>query len=149
MKKLLVTLAVLMLLPVTFSYAQSHVGFAGVRHDDGTLFSIGVGSKLTDNIMILNYSDVGYYGSLAAEVAIFKKFGKFYGGLIAGPDIDWTTGDTPNMTSYLVGASGGILCYELSDKYGLGVFGKYKFTFEGDNLYQNGTVFGGGVNVWF
>ena len=157
---ILVAVAFMLLLPINPASAQdaSSVGFAGFRYDDGPLLSIGVANRLSGDIWLFNYTDLGHYGSLSTEISYFLTSAwndtpnAMGFGLIAGPDVDWlnTNPDDEIPTiSYLVGAGGFIGYFNFTDEVGIWGYGKYKFTFENDNLYQDGMAFGVGLHKYF
>ena len=154
MKKLLLIVALLIILPGSLTVAQSMTGsgsvmFTGVRYDDGIVATMGYGHRITGNTWTFQYMDVGggleQRGSWSSEIGAFYTFknsGLSIGG-IAGPGVDWVNferGDDENPVAYLIGSVGGILSYRLSD-WGLAIWGKYRFNPE-KNEYVDGETFG-------
>jgi|GEM_PF-4334729 len=137
---------------------KTTVVYAGVRSSDGKiLFSVGAGKNLAGGLYLLPYADVGYAGSLNAELAYFIPMTKFvpidflkelHIGVLAGPNVDWRSPDTDwgDPITYIVGAAGGVAAIDFGG-YGLWGYYKYKFSTD-DNFYQDGTHFGGGAVFW-
>ena len=157
MKGLLLTCAVLLLIPITWGNAvaqESPVAqnllFVGGMYDDGGEYTmaVGVGAPIAGRLWSFNYTNVGEYGSLSTEVAFMLNKGGtgFYVGPIAGPGIDWTSENELPAVAYVVGAGGFVLGYDLNANVGAWGYGKYKFSMDGDDvLYQDGYSVGFGV----
>lgn len=122
------------------------IGFAGIRYDDGVVASYGVGTHLTGNLGLFSYLDYGRYGAINTELSYMFKtpVSGLYLGLIAGPNVSWTDPQGDPVT-YLVGASGFVAAYDLTTKIGAWGYGKYKFAFDNNSYFQNGSNFGAGL----
>lgn len=165
MKKYIVLAAVALLCGSAFAQeptAQANnVGFAAFRsYEQGKYaLSYGVATKISGNVGIVNYVDIGKYGKINADLAAFFNIGTspVWFGLLAGPGVDFTTIDpTGSPVSYLTGSSGLLVGYNgfLKGISGLEKFGvfagvKYAFAFDGDAAFQNGYNWGLGVTYPF
>jgi len=147
MKTFLVGILIFMMCGLSFAQdTTDEVFFGGVRYDDGPLLSMGIGTRLFNNLWSFNYVDVGMYQSANSEFAYLIGFGKFGFGPIAGPNADWQgtqSGETP-MT-YLVGAGGALVTYDASETWGAWGYYKYKFALQDETMYKDGNVFGLGL----
>lgn len=88
-------------------------------------------------------TEIGYPITISKSTSGFTLTGI----LLAGPNADWVGATdsidlATNYTTYLVGAGGALINAEWANGVGLSLGGKYKFRFDGDVLYQDGTVFG-------
>jgi len=157
MKRLILLLAVLLLIPVNVTFAQdteatTNLAFGGVRYDDGVHLSVGYGKQLAGQLWTLQYTNLGFdYGSWNSEFAyFFRPNDKLYVGPLAGADADWINAaeDEPIIT-YVVGAAGAVLAYDFNDVVGCWGYFKYKFSLENDNQYIDGYATGIGLHLWF
>ena len=110
----------------------------------------GYGFRVTTlgpiGIWSLNSVDIGakQLSSINTDVvAMFKITGdsaktRLFGGLVAGPNTDFVSATGDNFLTYLNGAVGGILQVQFPNYLGLAVAGKYKFSTDGDNLFEDG-----------
>ena len=115
---------------------DANIGWAGVRVDDGARFSLGYGKDL----------GVGFKGG---HFWVLTAFDKLHFGPVAGPNVDWVDAPPADGLAYLSGAGGGLVCYDLWADGGLWGYGKFKYTFEADNLYRDGWATGGGLYIRF
>jgi len=152
MKKLLLLLLALTVIPVSVSWSQDGgtTLFTGFRYDDGLLLSVGSAQELGLGLYVFEYCDVGVYGSLSTELAYLCKVPSVSGlklGVLAGPNSDWIgeQGDDQSPINYIVGSGGVIGAYSFTDKFGAWAFYKYKFALDNNDFYQNGYIFGAGV----
>ena len=151
MKKLLTIFLV-----VAFAFSAQaqeppkQIFFGGVNYDETVVVSAGVAIKLAGGLYEFTYANIGDYGSLSAELGYMFDFGKLFVAPLAGPNAEWVeTSEQQPIISYIVGASGLVAGYNLSDKIGLWGYGKYKFKFVDETLFPEGYVFGAGVFVKF
>lgn len=148
MKKLFLTLCALVLL-TSSAFAQSdNLAFVAGRFDDGFKVSAGVGTKL-GSIVNYSYVNVGTYASVSTEFGIVGRYGKFTGGLLAGPSLDFGSGESESLLTYITGASGFIVGYDVTETVGIGGYGKYKFDVDGAQTYVDGWEAGGGLYLRF
>ena len=141
MKRLILALTLLGAMTATSQAQDNHV-FAGVRYDDGATISVGLDIQLFNSIHELTYTNVGTYGSIATEFAVITPLGGgLYGGVLAGPNVDFGNGETESTLTYLTGASGALLGYE-QGKVGAVAYAKYKFAVVETITYQDGYEFG-------
>lgn len=154
MRRILLTFLV-MILSASFCMADDSTEvkllFGGVRHDDvGLHVSTGVGCCLTGGLWTLNYVDAGGQSSFSTELAyLCRPFGalpKLTLGMVAGPNTVWQPGDHP--IAYLVGATGGIVAYDMNNKYGLWSYAKYRFEVENKGFLED-WLFGVGLYYRF
>ena len=135
---------------------DANIGWAGVRVDDGARFSLGYGKDLGvgfkgGHFWVLTGTNVGAESSWdIAEISLlFTAFDKLHFGPVAGPNVDWVDAPPADGLAYLSGAGGGLVCYDLWADGGLWGYGKFKYTFEADNLYRDGWATGGGLYIRF
>jgi len=134
---------------------EANLGWAGIRADDGVRFSLGYAHDLGvgfkgGHVWLMTGTNVGSESSWdIAEVALLFSSGDFYFGPVAGPNVDWVDAPPADALAYLSGAGGGLLGVDVWDTYGLWAYGKFKYTFEADNLYRDGWAVGGGLYVRF
>lgn len=152
MKKVLFGLVIFVVGLTMVSVAEAQtaptgaIGFAGIRYDDGVVASYGVGTHLAGNLGLFSYLDYGKYGAINTELSYMFEtpVSGLYLGLIAGPNVSWTD-PTGDPVTYLVGASGFVAAYDLTTKIGAWSYGKYKFAFDNNVAFQNGSNFGAGL----
>ena len=155
MKTLLTMLMILLLVPVTATFAQEepvaeNLLFVGGVLDEGNEYTLalGVGAPVAGRLWSFSYTNVGEYGSLSTELAFMlnKSGSGFYIGPIAGPGVDWTSENDLPAVAYIVGAGGLVLGYDINPNVGIWGYGKYKFHLDGDDvLYQDGGSIGAGI----
>lgn len=153
--KLLTTLLVLILIPVSISWGGENVFFFGGRYDDGFMLSYGTAIDIGPNLWALEYANWGApYGEVSSEVAyIMPIVGHFSFGVLCGPNCDWHNTDCDPVT-YVTGAGGMLATYDFGARgafrnVGCWGYGKYKFDFKTDTDYLDGWAVGGGVYVWW
>lgn len=132
-------------------YTSGVLPIMAFRYDDGGLFSIGIAKYVGDGLWTIPFVDVGHYGTLGGEVAkIWELSPAFSAGLLAGPAVDWIeTGPSTDPLVYLTGAGGALATWRFSGEWYAVGWMKYKFSFEQENLYQNGWQAGIGLGYWF
>ena len=129
---------------------EANLFWGGAQYDDGVNVGFGFGRDIGEglwggNIWTFGNASVGAESSLNGEVALlFTVKDKFYIGPVAGPNVDWVNDPPTSGLAYLSGAGGGLLGYDISEKTGLWLVGKFKYTFEADNMYRDGWVVGAG-----
>ena len=145
MKRLLLTLFVLTVLPVSATYAQdsTSIGFAGVRVVDSTqMVSFGISQKIANGpLRLLIYTDVGQYGSVSTELSAWKNIGSLQVGLLAGPGANFDGTDV----AYLSGTAGIVVATKQIKGLGLGLWGAMKYEFT-DGV-QSGYQWGAGLHT--
>ncbi len=133
--------------------SEATLAFAGARSNDGVFaVSFGFGKPISGSLYLFQYVDAGYTGTWSSEIAyVFKPLDKLYVGPIAGPNVDWgsTADKGASPLTYLTGAAGALVGYELLSWGGAWGYGKYKFALEEAATYRDGYAFGGGLFVWF
>ena len=149
MKKILITLAIIILLPLKFSFGADKAGFVMLRSDDGLKLSAGVSTKI---LGLTNYSyvNLGKYSSISSEMGVSMKKGKLTLGLLAGPNVDFNNMGAEEfdvLLTYLTGAAGVTVGYDLSTDWGLVGYAKHKFELQETATYQNGYEAGLGFFV--
>lgn len=148
-------LLLILLLPILMFASNSQagniadVGFFGIRYDfdaPATIFHAGIGKEIGINLWSFSLLDIGggEPDDVSTEVAYIRGIGDFGVGILGGAAADWETEEDVKNT-YLVGLAGFIVTYSFSDTAGLWGYTKYKFSFQGDDVYPDGTVFGGGI----
>lgn len=163
MRKLLLILAVLILLPFKVSWGQDDTRSGtsmlfGVRGDkDGATVTSGGIWGLGGNFYALGYGDVGTgQNSASVEGAyIIEIGGNFKFGLLLGPNSDWEKAATEEVPiNYVVVGSGALLSYSLTP--GLQVWAAYKRKINPDFLpgveesqYEAMNIFGLGLAIGF
>lgn len=149
MKKLLLILLVCVLsVSVQAQEKSKTVVFGGINYDETVVLSAGVAIPLMGDLYEFTYTNIGEYGSLSAEIGYMFDFGSFYLAPLAGPTIDWMEPEEEMpMLAYIVGSSGLVFCKDFSDTFGLWGYGKYKFKFVDETMYQEGYVFGVGLFI--
>lgn len=126
--------------------------FCGLRIVDGEFIgSYGIGTPVGSNFYILQTINVGDpYGQYSTDVAyFFSPIDKLSLGILAGPNVSWldnAEGNTP--LTYLTGAAGGIMAYDVNEKMGLFGHGYYAFRLEESAFPENWDV-GGGLYIRF
>lgn len=139
-KLLIAVLLTLCILPIGISAHESggnHL-FAGLRFDDGVKISVGVDKIVSGNIHALAYTNVGDYSSVSTELAaIFSFSGGFYGGVLAGPNVDFGNVATESPLTYITGASGFLIGVDAS-RWGAVGYTKYKFKVDDASTYIDG-----------
>lgn len=167
MKKFLIILGLvgMLMVPVVASAQDStqttqsdFFALAGAQYDSdfGTGVRAGVASRLGGPLVGILLGEFGQStSSIGVDLGMmFPVPGterKMYVGLLAGPYADWLTvpADSTEIVTqevilnYIVGAAGGFLHYDLSDRVGLAGGGKYKFALEDGTAYPDGWTFGG------
>jgi len=140
---------------------SNNVGFAAFRSYEQGKYAVsyGISTKISGNIGVINYVDIGKYGRINADLAAFFNVGTspVWFGLVAGPGVDYASIDpTGSPVAYLTGSSGLIVGYNgflkgLAGFEKMGLFAgvKYAFALEGDNLFQNGYNWGVGITYPF
>ena len=154
MKKLILFIVILTLLPLHFSVAQntdaSDVFMAGMRYDDKPYFSTGYAHHFGGVLWGFAYGDFGEKsGNVNTEVAalfnlggLWDKLNNLYVGPVAGPNADWVNQGEPDLINYLNGAAGIAASYAFTERFGLCGMAKYKFAIVDDNLYPDGWMVG-------
>ena len=137
MKRVLLSIAVILLLFGTA--AAERVGYAGVLLDgDETRMTLGSGISLGGNFWSLTAADVGEYGTIRSELVFFvANTSKLHFGLFAGPNVDFV--EPENQTdalTYVTGASGFLLSYDVSETAGAAIVAKYKFELQDTGAYD-------------
>lgn len=166
MKLIKYVFILIMVLSVT-AFGQevtNNIGFAGGRYDsdDGVIFNLGYGKRISGPLFTAGYLDIGLNKNIGAEAFVTTSlsfindnpiFSNIGIGLLAGPGVDWTgeTSDNEeiNFTTYIMGAAGGMVYYNITPQFGIFGFGKYKFDFEGENNYVDGWIAGGNLFIRF
>lgn len=164
MKKLSLVLTFLLVFSLTsFAQEKSNIGFGGGRYDsdEGFIVNVGYGRQISGPLWTLGYFDLGLDRDIGAEVGVFtslkfiqdtKLFRNLGIGLLAGPGVDWIgdgNGEEVDFTSYFRGAGGGIFYYNITQIFGISVFGKYKFSFDNQNQYVSGWIAGANAFLRF
>ncbi len=145
--------------------SYNNIGFLGGRYesDQKVIVNVGYGINISGSIWGFSYLDIGLDKDLGAEVGVFTTlkfidsesliFSNIGIGLLAGPGFDWIANYNEdgniNFTDYIRGAGGAILYYDITSRFGLSSFAKYKFSFEGDNQYVDGWIVGANGYVRF
>jgi hypothetical protein len=154
MKKLLLFIILLTLLPIQFTVAQDagtdNVLMVGARYDDKPYFTFGYARSLGGAFWGFAYGDFGEKsGNMNTEVAALFNLGGLWGtlknlyvGPVAGPNADWVNQGEPDLINYINGAAGIAASYAFTDKFGLCGMAKYKFAVVDDNLYPDGWMVG-------
>ncbi len=150
MKKLLLTMALLILgtfvLNMGTVQAQT-IQFTGVTYEGGVGPISGAGfntkvSILGGDLWSFTYSRVGLGGqsSLGTEAVWIYDYedGGIYGGVLVGASTEFVDDIT-----YIAQASGVMVGYDLSKKFGLAGYGRFRMQIEQKTLYENN--FSGGV----
>ncbi len=137
MKKLFLILSALVLLSSSAFATGDNLAFVAGRIDDGFKVSAGLGTKIG---VLTNYTyvNVGTYASVSTEFGVVRRYGKFTGGVLAGPNIDFGNGGSESLLTYLTGAAGFIGGYDLTEKVGIGFYSKYKLSVEKATTYVDG-----------
>ena len=108
MKRSLLVLLILTLLPYNLVMAQGKIGFVGNVWDETSLLAIGYGNEVYKDIWAFGSFESGFYKSLEAKLGFFHSFGFASIGAIYG--LDWehrnTVPDEQDAISYLSRASG-------------------------------------------
>lgn len=131
MKKILITLAIIILLPLKFSFAQDNIGFVSLGSDDGFKIKAGVGMPIWGPVKAYTAITAGKYALVEVWPGATKKFGKVTGGVLFGPTFDMEKTDTTAATTYFPLIAGVIGAYDLWEKGGVHGFAKYRFALDG------------------
>jgi len=152
--RFLITLGLICFLSVASVVAQEsnpNVVFGGFRYDQGIIVSGGYATNVNDGLWSFNYIDFGNAQVANIELGYLWDMSfiakKLYLGVIAGPNTDWVgaaENDDASAITYLLGAAGGVACYNISDSWGLWGYTKYRFALE-ENAYKNMYLGGGGL----
>ncbi len=157
MKKFIIAiLAVVMLSGACIAQdVTKNIVFMGGRYDKVPVLSFGYATPIDGNLWSFSYVDAGQFQALNTEVAYLFSIDKtvwiidkIYIGPIAGPNAEWygaNTDDNVPTINYIVGAAGGLLALDISPTIGAWGYGKYKFTFQEDNMYKDGFAVGLGL----
>jgi len=156
MKRVLMILALALFIPVmgmcqtTEKPTYVFLNFQIDDNYDMFATNVGFGKYLGSGLYGFSYTTVGEYGSLSYELGyMLKQSEGLFVALLAGPNVDWIdVVDDPIV--YIVGAGGAVAGYTVkTDKlsYGVHFMSKYKFSFEGDNIYQDGYYLGLGFHL--
>ena len=113
--------------------------FLGGQYDNdkGWSMTYGGAHRISGVLWAIPRLTAGSFEAAELDFAAIAGLGDFMVGVVAGPNVDWTGAESP--TTYLTGGVGGLVGWEykpLSTSIVLGA--KYKFSFEGDNMYQDG-----------
>ena len=156
MKKLILVFVLLLLVPA-ISIGQTiekptyvFLNFQVDDNYDKFATNVGFGKSLGSGLYGFSYTTIGEYGSLSYELGyMLKQSEGVFIALLAGPNVDWVdVVDDPIV--YIVGAGGAVVGYTAkTDKisYGVHFMSKYKFSFEEDNIYQDGYYLGLGFHI--
>ena len=75
--------------------------------------------------------------------------GSLHMAIVAGKGVDWIEPTAElDIVTYIITATGVICAYDIKEKVGIWTYGKYKSK-AGDNLYEDGYAFGGGIYLRF
>lgn len=139
MKKLFITMALLLFMGG--AQAQT-IQFTGVTYEDGVGPISGAGFNIGGNLWSFNYSRVGLdkQSSLGSELVYIYDYkdGGVYGGAFVGASTEFQ-----NDLTYLTQASGVMVGYDLSKKFGIVGYGRFRMQIEQETLYENN--FSGGA----
>lgn len=145
--KIKLLILILLLMAIGVQAQEQTMMFGGFNHNTQSGFIMGGGYQITNNVWQFMYNELGREGEVNIETAYMISVPAatgwetkgLYFGLLAGGGNDWT-----ELSSYVTGATGAVAAYDFSVKTGLWAYGKYKFSFKENDLYEDGVAFGAG-----
>lgn len=160
---LLLSLLILMAVPIMAQDSSDAglIGLVGARYNNGFSFGAGTVKPVSGPLYVGAYYEVGtkdradntdIYNAVGPEVmAIWQApfLPGLFGGLIAGPEVQWY--DLPNEnaspTAYLSGAGGIVVGYWVNERFGIAGRALYKTNFDSESLFPDKFDLGIGLMV--
>ena len=163
MKNVLIVIVVLLLVPITATWAQevekvsSYSLLLGAKgNGDGVNAATGVSKKLSNMLSLSAYADVGSQNTISPEI-VFTPFSfknKLTLGVFVGPNFVFDGEKNSQETDlYILGAGGIVLTWEISE--GIELVGLYKkqdpmpLGIGEENLMQEKSMFGVALKLPF
>ena len=139
MKKLLLTMAILLLMGAGDTEAQEKIQFTGPTYNKGLGMTTGIGLPLGGGFWNLDFTTVSEDGELSAGIEFARIFsyddGGFFYGILMGGGIEGQ--EEATYISETFGVVGGWRSF-----YG---WGKYRLQLDKGTMYENNYSFGAGV----
>lgn len=137
-----------MCLFVTSSVTAETQMILGVRYDEAAIATVGVVWPVGQGFYVANYGDVGGDGGVMNSEGFFLfERGKIFFGPIVGAsfDVENIPNDGVDPVTYFVGGAGLVGGFSFSDEFTVWGAAKYRYSYQKDDAYTDGYIYGLGV----